>query len=156
MRDVIVVGAGPAGSRCAARLARYGWDVLMLEARPEIGGKPSCTGLISRACTTEFEIPSDAILRDAGSARLYTPSGDSLYIYRAEPQACVIDRRIFDNYLAGQAVKAGAELRFGHRVTGITAERRSMRVSFNYEGRNAGIEARVIILASKISFELSF
>jgi monoamine oxidase len=38
-RDVIVVGAGPAGLACAERLHRAGLDVLVLEARDRVGGR---------------------------------------------------------------------------------------------------------------------
>jgi glutamate synthase (NADPH/NADH) small chain len=37
-RKIAVVGAGPAGLACAHRLARYGHDVTILEARPKAGG----------------------------------------------------------------------------------------------------------------------
>lgn len=37
-RKVAVVGAGPAGLACAHRLARYGHDVTVFEARPKSGG----------------------------------------------------------------------------------------------------------------------
>ena len=37
-RRVAVVGAGPAGLACAHRLARYGHDVRVFEARPKPGG----------------------------------------------------------------------------------------------------------------------
>lgn len=37
-RRVAVVGAGPAGLACAHRLARYGHDVTVFEARPKPGG----------------------------------------------------------------------------------------------------------------------
>jgi glutamate synthase (NADPH/NADH) small chain len=37
-RKVAVVGAGPAGLACAHRLARYGHEVTVLEAKPKSGG----------------------------------------------------------------------------------------------------------------------
>ena len=39
-REVIIVGAGPAGTTCAQRLAEDGVDVLILERR-EIIGNPA-------------------------------------------------------------------------------------------------------------------
>ncbi|HEX7475790.1 MAG TPA: FAD-dependent oxidoreductase, partial [Dehalococcoidales bacterium] len=37
MYDVIVVGAGPAGTRTAFRLAKLGYHVIVLEKRPGVG-----------------------------------------------------------------------------------------------------------------------
>ena len=41
-RQVIVIGAGPAGSACAQRLAESGVDVLMLERRTVVGNPAQC------------------------------------------------------------------------------------------------------------------
>ncbi|MGH7431616.1 MAG: FAD-dependent oxidoreductase, partial [Candidatus Methylomirabilales bacterium] len=46
MHDVIVVGAGPAGSQTAASLAQRGYTVLVLEEHPQIGVPTNCSGLI--------------------------------------------------------------------------------------------------------------
>ncbi|MGH9334585.1 MAG: FAD-dependent oxidoreductase, partial [Vicinamibacteria bacterium] len=41
MKDVIVIGGGPAGASCALKLAQYGFDVLLLdktdETRQQVG-----------------------------------------------------------------------------------------------------------------------
>ena len=36
--DAVVIGAGPNGLVAANRLADAGWDTLLLEAQPEVGG----------------------------------------------------------------------------------------------------------------------
>ena len=41
-RQVIVIGAGPAGAACAQRLAEDGVDVLMIERRSIIGNPAQC------------------------------------------------------------------------------------------------------------------
>ena len=50
-RDVIIVGAGPAGSICAAYLAKAGVDVLLLEKdifpRDKACGDMECEGIVS-------------------------------------------------------------------------------------------------------------
>ena len=41
-RQVIVIGAGPAGSACAQRLAEDNIDVLILERREIVGNPAQC------------------------------------------------------------------------------------------------------------------
>ena len=41
-REVIIVGAGPAGATCAQRLAEEGIDVLILERRAIVGNPAHC------------------------------------------------------------------------------------------------------------------
>lgn len=147
MRDVIVIGAGPAGSRCAARLGEYGRDVLIIEAQPSVPVKPVCTGLVSHKCALKFDIPDSAILRDARSARLFSPSGQSLHIYRDDPQACVIDRTVLHADLAEKALAAGVEYRYGCHVTGITNERSHVRVTFEQAGCTSHEDARAAVIA---------
>ena len=41
-RQVIIIGAGPAGAACAQRLAEDGIDVLMIERRSIVGNPAQC------------------------------------------------------------------------------------------------------------------
>ena len=47
MYDVVVVGAGPIGSRTAEIIAKNGYKVIILEEHPEIGKPVQCAGLVS-------------------------------------------------------------------------------------------------------------
>jgi Dehydrogenases (flavoproteins) len=50
--DVIVIGAGPAGTLAAKYAARNGADVLIVEKKKEIGTPIQCAGFVPEA----FEI----------------------------------------------------------------------------------------------------
>ena len=50
MRDAVIVGGGPVGSYLAAKLARLGYKVLVLDKKGAPGQDICCTGIIGRQC----------------------------------------------------------------------------------------------------------
>ena len=117
--DVIVVGAGPAGSTAAHRLARAGARVLVLERERFPRDKPCGGGLTERALR-QLPFPVDPVVEgtvDTLEARLrYGPRFERRSGARL---AVMTQRRRLDAYLAEQAAAAGAELREGARVTAV-------------------------------------
>ena len=140
--DVIVVGAGPAGSSAALRLAQAGLDVLVVEKARFPREKVCGDGLTPRAvkALTGMGIPmapadgwrpTNGVRLVAGRARLEVdwPELSSYPGY-----GMVRGRAAFDETLARHAQKAGAELREGMTVTGPLLDERT--------GRSAGVTAR--------------
>ena len=143
MYDVIVVGAGPAGCRTAARLAAAGHHVLILERGACAGENVCCTGIIGRECLTAYEFPDAVRLHAASGARLFSPGGDSTRIVRESVQAEVIDRAAADAWLAAKATRAGAEILFHTSVASVLPDDRGVTVTAaggaTYRGRAAVI-----------------
>ena len=115
----MVIGAGPAGSLTAERLARLGHDVILLEEHETPGSPVHCTGLLGLEAFDEFGLPRDLILGTAGAASFWGAAGQSVVVHSARVQATVIDRAALDAWLAGQAVASGVDLRTGCRVERI-------------------------------------
>ncbi|GAC1612035.1 MAG: geranylgeranyl reductase family protein [Mycobacteriales bacterium] len=124
--DVIVVGAGPAGSTAAAVLARAGLDVLLLEKTEFPREKVCGDGLTPRAVKTLIDLGVDTseangFIRNrglriiGGGMRLELPWPE-LASYPA--YGLVRPRLDFDDLLATHARKAGARLQTGTTVTG--------------------------------------
>src|SRR5437762_7799626 len=115
---VAVVGAGPAGSLCAARLAGDGARVTVVDAsHPR--EKPCGGGLTSKALRLLPEAPDGDPLpvRYVGRCRLDSGQGDSVEVELPRPVA-VASRRALDGWLLRRAVEAGAS-HVAERVTGV-------------------------------------
>ena len=133
--DVVVVGAGPAGSMTAKWAAKGGARVLIIEKRQEIGSPVRCGEGISRSWLDSVGIKLDAksVAREVKGAKIVAPNGSSFYLSEkmaGNEVGIVLERVFFDKLLARDAVKAGADLmlktsavkllKTGDKVTGVT------------------------------------
>jgi geranylgeranyl reductase family protein len=119
--EVIVVGGGPGGSTAAWRLALAGLRPLVLDAAvfPRV---KICAGWVTPEALGDLEIepdkypltiqPFDACVLEFAGARHQTG-------WR-RPTSYGIIRREFDHYLLERAAAAGADVRWGIRVIGVT------------------------------------
>ncbi len=149
MYDVIVIGGGPTGSYTARYLADKGHRILVLERQPESGSKACCTGIIGQECVDTFSIDENVILRRVNSASLFSPSGNLLHVQRPEPQACILDRVAFDRFMAEQAHKAGADYRFGSRVTDVVFESDGALVTVSSGGGDEShLQTKSVVIAA--------
>jgi geranylgeranyl reductase family protein len=117
--DVVVVGAGPAGSAAARAAGRAGRSVLLLE-RAELPRYKTCGGGIIGLSRRELPEGMEPPYRDIVTAITFTHDGQRERTRRARrPLFGLVNRDEFDAALAKAAVEAGAELREGVTVTGI-------------------------------------
>jgi digeranylgeranylglycerophospholipid reductase len=146
--DVIIVGAGPAGSDAAHGLAASGYRVAVLEPKGAPGQEVCCTGIVSPECFDSFGLGPEVILARASSAVVYSPSRRSLRLRSERVQALVVDRDRFDKALAARAQRRGVEYRCDYRVTGISIEKDRADVAVGSNGSGEILKARAVILAS--------
>lgn len=125
--EVLVVGAGPAGSMTARYAAKGGADVLMIEKRQEIGSPVRCAEGISKSLLekVELSLPPKCVATDIKGARIFSPCGHCLTV--SEKQAgdevgLVLDRVFFDKHLAKLAADEGADIRLKTAATGLIKE----------------------------------
>ena len=152
MRDVAIIGGGPAGLTAARMLAARGHDVVVFEEHPQIGFPVHCTGVLGAAAFDEFDIPADAILGTAQVATFVAADGSSVSVDAERAQAVVVDRARFDQGLADASRAAGAELRTGARVQTVAIE--PGRVRIGVEGA-APIDARACVLACGANYRFN-
>ena len=108
--DVLIVGAGPAGSFAAERLARGGARVALFDGRPA-GAAKACGGGVTAKALKAWPHLLNAVGRTVDELDLYAPSGRRLHLKLDEPFA-IYSRIAFDEYLRDRARDAGAELFF--------------------------------------------
>ena len=149
MYDVAVIGAGPAGSRIACRLAEYGYHVVVIEKKKDLSEPVCCTGIVSSECIRDFSVPETILYREANSATVYSPSGKILQVKRSEPQAYIIDRAALNVYLSERAREQGAEYILDRRVFKITREPDRVVMETGHErSKHVLLESRVVVIAS--------
>ncbi len=124
--DVLVVGAGPAGSMTAKWAAKHGAKVLMIEKRQEIGSPVRCGEGMSKEWLTEVGIkPGKWINVEVEGARIFSPSEKVFEInekHAGNEVGYVVERDGFDKALAIDAANAGVEVVLKTAATGVLKE----------------------------------
>ncbi len=154
MRDVIVVGAGPAGNNTAFNLADRGYDVVVVDLTRRIGDK-LCTGIVGRECLARFPIDPKLVHRDVKTAVVAAPGGEVVRLGRQDVQAHVVDRVSYVDSLAEKARNAGAEYLLGHRATEVVRDDQGWRVETVNGSGGRTLKARALVLASGFGSDLT-
>jgi digeranylgeranylglycerophospholipid reductase len=149
--DVVVVGAGPAGSTAARVTAAAGFKTIILDRRKEIGVPIHCGEFLptpremhdllrdSPRASRLVNIPHSLITNQTNRLMLASPLSNEFYF---KLDAHVIDRTSFDQYVARQAEDSGAEIALKSTVVNRT---KSNILSIRQEDRNLEMTARVVI-----------
>ncbi len=154
MYDVVVVGAGPAGSMAAKTAAELGLDVLLVEKRQEIGTPVRCAEGVSRENIERFfEVDKKWIAAEVVGAKIYAP--DKTEVVMSEEMAgnevgYVLERKIFDRHVARLAAKAGAEVYVKTAVTDFERKNGALRVKLRRLGEEWEVETKILIGADGV------
>src|SRR5215813_4529453 len=106
--DVLIIGAGPAGSFAAELLARRNVKVALFDGRPE-GEPKACGGGVTAKALKAWPQLLNAVGRTITELDLYSPSSKRLHLVLEEPFA-IYSRVAFDCYLRDRARDAGAHV----------------------------------------------
>ena len=136
--DILVVGAGPAGSSAAQKAAKSGKKVLLIDRKPVVGEPVRCAEFIPRQLLGILECGKKFIVQSVKTMKSHLPDGS---FTETHSPGLIIDRNIFDQVLAAKAVEAGAEIWTGTRAVSYDGE----KVLVIKEGEHLTIIAEIII-----------
>jgi flavin-dependent dehydrogenase len=148
--DVVVVGAGPAGTVAAKKCAEKGMDTLLLEKR-KLPRRKICTGLIISTLahtilSEEFgDIPDDAIT-DPSNIVGYQWHSDEAGDEKQEMEGIVnIWRKELDHWMNRKAIAAGVRLWDDSSVNQVIQEHDGITLQIKKSGQDQKIRARYVI-----------
>ncbi len=150
--DVIVVGAGPAGSVAAWHASLGGAKVLLLEKDRDIGLPVRCAeGVGAAGLQTVIEPEPKWIASEITALNLISPHKKTVTLKNVG-LGYVLYRKIFDNFLAEKAAHAGTEVLTKAYADGLLfdAEGAVNGVSFTHLGKRFSLRAKVVIGADGV------
>jgi len=127
----------------------------VLERKQKIGEQVCCTGIIGQECVNSFAIGDNVILREANSAKLFSPSGNLLQLGREETQAYILDRTAFDAAMASRAQDNGAEYISDSLVRDIEVEEDRAKIKASHQQVALNFEARAVVIATGFGSRLT-
>lgn len=155
--DVVVIGAGPAGSVASAMLARRGYAVLVLEKthfpRFSIGESllPQCMAFLEAAGMLEA-VQAEGFQYKDGAAFARGTEQDQFNFSEKSSEGWgttfQVERSRFDQILAQSSADQGADIRFGHGVTALRREQGLSTVSVENSDGAFDVDARFVLDAS--------
>jgi len=150
--DCLIVGAGPAGSVAAKEIASRGYETLVVEKRQEIGAPKRCAEGITKHGLDKLGIKLHPLCisgRISGAA-LYSPSGKMVTMEGEEMEGYVLERKIFEKWLAAEAIKAGAKYMVKSQAMGMEKEGGKWKVRVKTIEGMKEIEANIVIGADGV------
>jgi len=156
--DVIVVGGGPVGSFVAWKLAKTGAKVIVFEEHDEVGVPSHCAGHVSIKGLRNlglWPLPSEIVENTFHGAIFHSPNGNEFSVRFPSPKTCVVNRALFDKYIARQAEDAGTIYCLGSRAESLIVQDGAAGGVIVKPGRKAeSLQCKLVVSAEGISSRL--
>ncbi len=150
--DVIVVGAGPGGSRAAEVCAKGGLKTLCIEKRGEIGAPKRCAEGLSKSARERMgiELKPSWVSQVITSARVYAPNRKSIRLDYEGPEGWILERKVFDKDLAKEAARAGAKVMAKAELLGVKREDGEVKARISFHGKEREVSASIMVAADGV------
>jgi digeranylgeranylglycerophospholipid reductase len=145
--DVIVVGAGPAGSIAARKLAEAGVRTTLFEKSETPGKDNVCAGMLELSCARKYDV-DESIFEKVIYKGVHVFDFATVELDNSEGYVMILRDR-FDRYLADRAVSKGADLKTRTRVTDVKVIQKGL-VEVRYQTNKCKehtMRSRAVIIA---------
>lgn len=127
--DVLIIGAGPAGSAAAYDLAERGYKVLIVD-RQSFPRHKACGGSLAKRTMERFRYPLTGIIRSEISKVTMTRKANvGTYIHSPVPVVCIVNRYDLDHFMLNKAMELGAVfMKVDRKLLGIEEGNQSINI----------------------------
>ncbi|MBO7719011.1 MAG: NAD(P)/FAD-dependent oxidoreductase [Methanosphaera sp.] len=151
--DVLVVGAGPAGSLAAREASKNGVNVLLIDKKAEIGTPKRCAeGIITKTLKeANIEYNPRWIAQKIDAIRLVAPNSNELVldnnVQKLPDTGYILERKVFDKHMAMDAIRNGTRVMLRTQAKTIARRDDTLIVNAVSMGQPIEIHAKIIIAA---------
>jgi len=145
--DVVIVGAGPAGSTCALMCSKIGLKTVLIEKNSVVGESSVCGGLLPAAVLSEFKIPNHIISRWISGYKVYSPSGKQV-LMNFSKQGATAERKRLDKYLAEMAARNGTKILTSHKACDVRISSTYANVICTSQKGKRIVKGKIVVLAN--------
>ncbi len=153
--DLIVIGAGPAGSTAARIAAQRGLSVLVLEQKRVVGYPSHCAGGLMTLILDHMgliPVVKDAIRARIRKFKVHSPHMLSTSHDFNRNIGYIVDRPLFDKLLCEEAKRKGAEILTQAKAIGLKQDSSAFnQVIFKYKNETQKVKSRIVIGADGVS-----
>ena len=117
--DIVVIGAGPAGSSATQAAAQRGAKVLLIDRRQRIGVPVQCAEFVPQWISRYAHFSSTCVLQTIQTMVTHLPDGTS---HEMKSPGYMLDRSLFDKELAASAILSGAKISIQTKAVALSHE----------------------------------
>ncbi len=155
MYDVVISGAGPAGSKCAEVLSKRGFKVALIDR--DISWRKPCGGAVHSRIFKYYPQLRNAKFHQISGIAMYSADYHQFKYKWKDTRyyGITVDRLEFDNLLRNIAIDAGAEL-FDKNLSidFVTRNKRRIGIKTKYANETKEYLGKIIIVGDGINSKL--
>lgn len=148
--DVVVVGAGPAGSMASYYASKNGAKTLLVEKSQEIGEPVRCAEAVPRLENFGIATDSSFVRNYIKGGYLIAPNGKRIVVKGGKTDGYIVERKIFDKYLAIRSARVGTNIAVKSRVIGLDHNGEGYDVIIKHLDEEYVVKAKVVIAADGV------